>query len=384
MSSVITILKDKRYRSVAFVFASLNVLMGTWAIYIPNIKNKLDLNPGQLGIALFCFAAGTFSILLLASTLINKYGVGNSTKWGLIIHALSFILPFAAPSYVSLCLSLYLVGLSAGFTDIAMNTLISEYEKKEHVLIMSSAHGFFSLGGIIGAGIGSLLGLIIRDPIIHILLVVVILLILHLLSVGNYVTEKAHIDKKESQFSMNLLRPLMGLGIIGFIIMGAEGAITDWSALYLHEICHTPEHFLGLGFASFSLFMTIGRFLGDDISSQLGSTKIISYGIIVANIGIAITLSGNTSLALLGFSLIGIGLSVVVPELFRLSSQMNQKNAAQAISLIAGLGYAGFLCTPVIIGGIANLTSLKGSFVFLLIAILACGIISLFIKVKKS
>ena len=153
MSSLQMILKNRKYLSIAMVFMSLNVIMSTWAIYIPTIKSDLDITETELGFAIFCFAAGTFVVLSFAHRLIEKVGVGISSFYGIISYCLLFLIPFYASDYVTFCIGLFLVGMTGGYTDIAMNTLVAEYEHKDKVFMMSSAHGFFSLGGFGAAAV---------------------------------------------------------------------------------------------------------------------------------------------------------------------------------------------------------------------------------------
>ena len=135
---------------------SLNIVLGTWVLYIPSIKDKIGLDDGELGIALFCYALGILVMIPLIPKINKLIGVGRYTIIGIILFAVAFILPFWTFSFISLCVSLFIVGIFSGSTDITMNALVSETEKKDSVSIMSAAHGFFSLGGVIGAGLGSL------------------------------------------------------------------------------------------------------------------------------------------------------------------------------------------------------------------------------------
>lgn len=365
MSSLKTIVKNKSYLSVAFIFVSLNVLIGTWAIYIPTIKSNLGISEGRLGFALFFFAAGTFVVLALANKLITKLGAGKACFFGLMLHCGCFILPFLATDFVQLCIGLFLSGLTSAFTDIAMNSLIADYEKRDKVMIMSSAHGFFSLGGMIGAGLGIPLMGYFDNPLHHMICVVIGLVIVNIITMRHYYKDKAVSEEGDGKFSVKLFKPLFALGLIAFIVMSAEGAITDWSALYLEQVCLAGASMVGLGYAFFSIFMTIGRFWGDAISSRFGSLQIICYGALLAMIAFLVTLTGNLILSLIGFSVVGLGLSVIIPELFRLAGQSKGTSSTQGIAFVAGIGYAGFLSGPVILGGLAGTFGLKASFIFL-------------------
>ncbi len=381
MKSLQLIFSNPRYFAPAWVFASLNIWFGTWAIYIPIVKEKLEIDKADLGIALFCLSLGVFTIFPIASKIINKLGVGRATWWSVILTSIMALFPLLVPNYYALMVSLFVFGACTGLTDISMNTLVTEIEKEDKENFMSAVHGFFSLGGVI-AGLGSFLIPMIGNPALHMGIMVVLVLIVNLLLYRNYIhIVAAPIDKEP--FSLKLFKPLLLLGIIGFVAMGSEGAIVDWSGLYLKEITLAPEAFIGAGFLAFSVAMTLGRFLGDGISAKIGSIKIVALGSVIALLGYLLVLSGNTLLAITGFALNGLGFSVIVPELFRIGGNVKGVDSAQGISFIAGTGYAGFLLGPVILGFIAESASLTHSFYALLGCILLVLATTLWLKKNK-
>lgn len=367
MKSLQLIFSNPRYFAPAWVFASLNIWFGTWAVYIPSVKEGLGINKADLGIAIFCLSLGVFTIFPMASTIINKLGVGRATWYGVVLSSIAALFPLFVPNYYLLMGSLFLFGASNGLTDISMNTLVTEIEKEDKQNFMSAAHGFFSLGGVL-AGLGSFLIPFINNPPLHMLLTVILVFAINLYFRKNYYHIKSAPIEKEP-FSFKLFKPLLLLGIVGFIAMGSEGAIVDWSGLYLKEITLAPEAFIGAGFLVFSSMMTLGRFLGDGISSRIGSVKIVALGSLIAIVGYFAVLSGNTTMAIIGFALNGLGFSVVVPELFRIGGNVKGVESAQGVAFIAGTGYAGFLIGPVILGFIAERGDLKDTFIVLLICV---------------
>ena len=371
MRSLRIILSNPRYFGPAWVFASINILFGTWAIYIPTIKEKLNIDKADLGIAIFFLSLGVFTIFPIASKIINRLGVGKATSIGVLCSSIAALLPLLVPSYYMLAASLFIFGACNGFTDIAMNTLVTELEKKDKKKFMSAAHGFFSLGGVL-AGLGSFLIVGIGNAPLHMLLAVLLVLGVNLLFFKRYYHIKSAPVISES-FSIKLFKPLMLLGIVSFIAMGSEGAIVDWSGLYLKEISLAPETLWGAGFLGFQITMTIGRFLGDAISTRIGSIKMVALGAIIAMLGYLLVLSTETYMVITGFAISGLGYSVIVPELFRIGGNVKGIESSQGVSFVAGLGYAGFLVAPPIIGYIANSYSLVTCFGILL----ACGMVIL-------
>lgn len=362
--SLLLILSNARYFGPAWVFASLNILFGTWAIYIPTVKENLGIDKSQLGIAIFFLSLGVFVVFPVASTIINRLGVGRSTWYGVNLSCIAAILPLLAPNYYMLMAALFLFGASNGLTDISMNTLVTELEKKDKKKFMSASHGFFSLGGVM-AGLGSFLIGPLNNPPLHMGIAIILVFTVNLIYHKRYSTLVAEPVEKDP-FSFRLFRPLLLLGLISFVAMGSEGAIVDWSGLYLKEISLAPEILWGAGFLGFQMTMTLGRFLGDGISSKIGSLKIVSLGVLVVIAGYGLVLSGNTYSALVGFALCGLGFSVMIPEVFRLVGNVKGIDSSQGVSFMAGMGYTGFLCAPPILGFIADSYSLVTCFIVLL------------------
>lgn len=366
MKSLRLILSHPRYFAPAFVFASLNIWFGTWAIYIPIVKEDLGITKGSLGIALFFLSLGVFAIFPLAARIINKLGVGKATWYGVWVSSICAMLPLLVPNYYLLMGSLFLFGASNGFLDISMNTLVTEIEKEDKQNFMTATHGFFSLGGVL-AGLGSFLIPVIGSPPVHMGIIVVLVFIINYWFHRNYLHIKAAPVEKEP-FSLGLFKPLLVLGIVSFLVMSSEGAIVDWSGLYLQEISLAPEVLIGTGFLAFSATMTLGRFVGDSISARIGSVRIVALGTGIAILGYVAVLSEALYIAIAGFAFIGLGFSVIIPELFRIGGNVKGVESSQGVAFIAGTGYAGFLLAPPVLGFLAESFSLKTSFMALLAA----------------
>lgn len=382
MHSLRLILSHPRYFAPAWVFASLNIWFGTWAIYIPTVKDKLGIDKASLGIAIFCLSLGVFTIFPVAARIINRIGVGRATWYGVLLSSVFAMLPLLAPNYYVLMGSLFLFGASNGFTDIAMNTLVTEIEKEDQKNFMSAAHGFFSLGGVL-AGLGSFMIPLIDNAVLHMLIAVLFVFVINFIFHRRYLHITAAPIEKEP-FSFNLFRPLLVLGVVSFMVMGSEGAIVDWSGLYLQEISLAPEYLLGAGFLAFSVTMTLGRFVGDSISARIGSVRIVILGICIAIVGYALVLSSHTLAAISGFALIGLGFSVIIPELFRIGGNVKGVESSQGVAFIAGTGYSGFLLAPPVLGFLAESASLKLSFITLLCSAFVVLLAALYLLGKRK
>lgn len=386
MNSLYLILSKKKYFSPAWVFASLNIITATWVLYIPQVKDKLAIDDAELGLALFFFATGTLSMIPISSWIIQRIGLGKTTIISLILFALAFLLPLMANNYFALCASLYLVGMLSCLTDVGMNALVSSIEIEDNVHIMSASHGFFSLGGVIGAGVGSLIINLFEVPLLHMIFAIVFVILTNMVVASSYwsINIKEEISETDS-FNFVLLKPLFGLTVLAFLIMGSEGAIEHWSKLYLQNIVQiSSEKISGFGFVAFSITMTLGRFFGDAISKRFGSVSIIIAGCIISIIGFISVLMASLGSSIIGFALVGLGFSVIIPELFRLAGKTKGVSSAKAISFVAGFGYLGFLLSPPFLGFLSEIKDLTLSFTALFAITVLALCIALFLRKRAK
>lgn len=387
MQSLLLLLSNRRYFAPVWLFASLNIVIGTWVLYIPAVKERLALDDGDLGLAIFCFSLGLLCVIPVSSALLKRFGLGRLTLLSVLIFAALMCLPVVAPTYVLLCASLFCCGIFASITDIGMNAMVSELEQEDDVHFMSAAHGFFSLGGVIGAGIGSLLIGTFALEVYHSLLAAAFVFITNILLASSYFHRKSkEADRGEGgKFRLGLIRPLLGLAILSVIIMGSEGAIEHWSKLYLLDIVNvSSDRLAGFGFVAFSATMTLGRFLGDGVSERFGALSIIIGGSVFAAVGFALVLTASLWVSMAGFALVGLGFSVIIPELFRLAGKGKGISPAEGISVVAGLGYAGFLASPALLGFLSDFSSLRLSFAALLVGAITAAAIGLFLRARPQ
>ncbi|MEO1652389.1 MAG: MFS transporter [Bacteroidota bacterium] len=355
-------------RAGGIIFVSHGLIMASWIVYIPYVKENLGLSEGAFGRALFFMALGAFSSMLLSSRIIRQWGEGAATFWMTLGMALSVSLPIMASTYVQLCASLFVFGACSGLQDIAMNALVAEIERRQKILIMSASHGFFSLGAMLGTGLGSPLAALWKAPLLHILLSSALLILIQVLIRNTYYAVRVIEDNSSEQKQISWVHAWLLLPLIimaGFTMMG-EGAIADWSAIYLNEVNQAPEWSWGMGYAGFSLAMTLGRFQGDVLSKQLSSVMLTRLAFLVSALGAGILLLNSVVFSILGFVLMGIGFSVIVPELFRRAANQSAIASTQGLAAVAGAGYFGFLIGPVLLGYLAETYSLFFSFGLLL------------------
>jgi len=333
------------------------LVAATWVSRIPAIQSSLDLSPAVLGTALLAIAAGSLVAMPLTGALIHRVGSRPLVKITSLLFSLSLLLLAWPSSAPLLSVSLFIFGGAAGAMDVSMNVEAAAFEKKRARPVMSSFHGLFSVGGMLGAATGGALaqaGLSVGAHFIPAGLV----LALSSLAVSRWLPEGS--SQSEPALAFRYTRELALLGGIAFCVAVGEGAMADWTALYLRNSLATSVGFAALGYAVFSAFMAGGRFLGDHLTWRLGRKRLVSGGSLLATLGICTALATHyTWLALLGFGLVGAGYSVIIPIVFGGGARVKNVAPGAGVAAVTTAGYFGFLLGPPLIGFTAQLTSLR-------------------------
>jgi MFS family permease len=382
MISIKFFFRHKKYFASAFLYSCFSLIFSTWVTYIPHIAEKIGITEGKIGKAIFFIALGAFFMIRICRHLIDRVGIGRYTYFALLIYCICFFGPFLAYNYVTLCISLFIFGMAGSSYGIAVNSLTATIEKQDGVYIMSGSHGFWSLGGMIGSATGSLIAAAVHNPILHISVLVLIIQIIQIRLKSQYFFRKGEQPLIEKQ-KHSIIIPLLVIALVGLVVMVSEGAVADWSALYLKKIILLNIKYIGFGYSAFSLAMMIGRFTGDSLSKKLGSWQLITWSSLIALIGFSLVLILNPFFAIPGFFIVGLGFSVIVPEVYRLASNIDGVKTADGVSFVAATTNIGFLVGPVFLGFIAELRSLHLSFTVLTFWVSLAFFIA-FLKYKKS
>ncbi len=380
------LLLDRRYFPVAQLFLSLSLMFGTWIVYLPSITQKLGMDEGQLGIALFGGAVGSLISIWIGNQLVKRIGEGKLALIAVLGMTFFIFSYFLATSFLQLSLLMFLFGLTSGMLQIGLNTVVSTIERRDNISIMSSCHAWFSLGGMLSAGFGTLLMIILDNPLLHIGIAAGIVVVMQLFSYPTYFFLNNSVETPDSpKRTQSLKNPrLWALAIVAVTAMVSEGAIADWSGLYLRDVAMAPATQLGLGYAGFSLAMTLGRFSGDYLSNRLGPWQILLNGFLISIIGLLFVFMAHTWASLFGFALIGAGFSILVPEAYRLSTKVDGVSPSAGIAFMAGAGYLGFLGGPVLIGTIADHAGLRAGFLFVLFLVLLGLAVAFALKLRHT
>ena len=341
------------------VFMANGFGIGTWAVEVPRIKEHLSLSNASLGIALFAFALGAIVAMPLAGRLTPRLGSGRATALLGAAFVVALPLPALAPNFPLLFVVLLLLGAANGALDVSMNGHASTIESVWQAPIMSSFHAAWSAGGLLGAATGALIqkggmgviaGLALPDILIGVLILSAAGLALRDLG--------PRAERGGSGFALPSAG-VMKLAALAFLCMMVEGAVADWSAVYLRTVLTGEASIAAIGYSAFAFSMAACRIIGDVSVRRLGPSTVVALGGFVAASGLALVLGFPSAFtACVGFALVGLGLANIVPVIFSAAGR-STSTPAVGVSMAATAGYAGFLVGPPLIGFGAGLLGLR-------------------------
>lgn len=365
------------WRSVAATFVLNGILLGCWASRVPAFADKLDLNERLLGGLLLVMGIGALVSFSFAGKLSDKYGAIQVSRWLSAFYLLATVLLGMSVSIPMLAIALFFFGMTHGSLDVAMNSWAGEVERHMGRSVMSSFHAMWSLGAGLGAGSGYLASALGASTALHFLIVAGIS--------GVFALPFLKIDWPSAIRRSTGKKPLLALPhgaliLVGLMALGAgvgEGAAADWSAIFLKDVLGASDTHATLGYAIFSVTMVAMRLSVDTLITRYGPKPVARASGLLASAGYVLcATTGQFSLALLGFVMMGMGFAAVIPMAFTRAANDPHTASGQAIASVATFGYGAMLLGPPAIGFIAHALSLRASFLViggcaLLIALLS-------------
>jgi len=348
-------LKAARW-SVSTIFLLNGAGIGVWAAHVPLVQARAGIDTGVLGFLLLTIAGGAISAMPLSGWMAGRWGTRAVVIGSGLLFALTSALLMNVGGLVPLFLAAYAFGASNGVLDVAMNANASEVEAARGIPTMSSFHGFFSLGGLIGAALGGLLiGAGLGDGSGALAISVAIAIVVALCARRLLAVPPA---PHSSHFALPR-GPALFLGLLGLLCFAVEGALVDWSALLLTERTQVDAASAALGYSAFSVTMAACRFAGDRLVLRFGPLRVMTVGGLGMFAGLMLAVvSTHFWLSALGFALIGLSAANVVPLIFAAAARMPGMSAGGGLATVATLGYAGLLMAPPLIGSIAAHTNI--------------------------
>ncbi len=370
-------LRRARYAVMAMFF-TWGMVYATWGLQIPSVERKFALSPGWLSLALFAVAGGSILALTRVGPWVARVGSRTACRVGGVMIGVCAALIMLPPTYPLLLAVLVLYGVGNAIFDVALNDEGSVIEAAFARPVMSSLHGMFSAGGMAGAALGGELLARGMSSALHLGLAGVLLVTVSLAASRALLATPAdahdapaaldsasgatNIATQADSSGRRAHLLLWALGIVALIALIAEGAMYDWSAVYLRDVIHADPRVTGLAYATFSGGMALGRFCGDWLRAHSGRGRLIGASGVFAAIGMsAALLVREPAVVLIGFGMMGLGLANMIPLLFGAAATIDGVPRAVGIARVAGVAYVGLLIGPVLIGLAAQVFGLPSA-----------------------
>lgn len=350
-----------------------------WAGFVPYLKAKLSIGEDVLGSMILLLGVGSCLSMAIAGKLVESFGCKRVVLLASFIGMLSLAIVTMCSTIVTTTIALFFFGIGVGLSGASANlqAILTEKVSKKH--LMGAYHGGWSLGGFAGAGVLLALLKILSLPVNESIWGLLIILFIAMIAVSQFMLTfgsdpNAKVMKKsKSPLSFHPIAIIFGL--LSFVSYLVEGAVGDWSALYLHEDKAIVIQEAVMGVMFFNGTMCVGRLLGNTLGKHITSKQVVVGGYLLGAVSMALIVLLPGYASMYSYLLLGISLAMVVPNLFSAMGEQNVIPMTQAVATSTMLGYMGILMGPALIGFIAHASSLTVAFIVLtILLIISAGI----------
>ncbi|MGA5303079.1 MFS transporter [Nucisporomicrobium flavum] len=349
--------------ATSVIFAVHGAVTGTFAARVPWIADHAGIGAGGLGLALLMPGVGALLAMPLSGRLAHRYDLRALTRTLILLWCAALMLPSLPTTIYLLCPLLALYGAAAGLADVAMNAQAVVIEERYGRSVMSSFHGFWSVGGLAGSAVAALAARAGLDARVHFLIAAGALAVLSVAASAWLLPHRPEPEVDAPPAFALPSRTVLPIGLVALCAVFAEGAGLDWSAVYIRDVLGGAASTAALTVSVFSISMAVARFAGDRVIHRLGPVSTVRLAAVCACVGaVTVVLGGQVPIVALGFGLLGVGIAVVVPLVFATAGRIGD-HPGRSLAGVAGIAYGSGLVAPGIIGGIAHLSSLTVSFV---------------------
>ena len=360
--------------AISALFLLNGAILGSWAPQIPLLLPRHGITESTLGLLIFGMGIGAMAAMCLSGRLTARHGSRAMVRWTALCCAVTLPAAVLAPTVATLALAMAALGASIAMMDVATNANAVELEQASGRAILSSTHGFWSVGGFLGGALGGP-GIAALGSPGHALAVMVAAVAVLALNWSRLSSVPVPQDEPEAGPRPGLWRQGWTIYLIGLMTLLAfvpESAVLDWSALYLSTDHGAGVAQSGLAFALFSACMAAMRFCGDAVRNRVGAVPLLRASGLLSAAGLTLAaLAPSTLLVSAGFALTGIGLANIVPILFSAAGRHGGTNPGAAIAAVSFIGYGGMLIAPSVIGVTAEQIGFPAIFIGLSILLLA-------------
>ena len=360
---VSTLSRNRARAGVSAAFIGHAVVSGSWAARVPAIKSSLGLSDTQLGLALLGIAIGTLAGGRLGGVIAGRVGARQTVRVGVPLFGLTLFLAALAPNLATLAAVLVVFGVLASVVDVAMNIEAVVVERDQDRPLMSGFHGLWSVGLLVGALIGAAAAAAGIGPALQfgIMAIAVAAATAGLLA---RLPDRAGDEPDDRAPAAGWSLAIVLFGLILFSSFFAEGVASNWSAVYLHDRVASGAAVAAIGFAGFSLGMTLSRLFGDRVIAVFGPVRVVLTSTLMAAAGLtAAVVFPVPIVGVIGFTLLGLGLGPVVPTAVSAAGRAGLGTDESVVSRVFTLGYFGGVSGPAVIGLIAGRIGLRAALI---------------------
>lgn len=364
--------------ALAAIFLANGFLTGSWAPQIPVFLTRLEISKFTLGLLILLFGVGAVVAMTGCGHLISRHGSRTVLRWFALCGSLGLMVVALAPNVPLAAAAMIIFGGSIGGMDVAMNANAVVVERRLSRAVMSSSHGFWSLGGFAGGGLG---GFAIQHygHLAHAAAVTVFAFAVIAVAVRHLLTEGSPQAAEHHKFALPANPLVYLIGLMALLAMISEGAVLDWAALYLRQELGADLAVAGLAYAGFSGVMAVTRFFGDGIRNRFGAVTTLRVSALVAAVGMLVAgLAPSPWLAIAAFAFCGFGIANMVPIIFSAGGNQEGMSSGTGMSVVTTIGYCGILVAPSAIGFVAEHSSFGPIFItmsgLLIIVLLMAGL----------
>lgn len=356
-------LKTRRFAAGAFFFLT-GLCFSSWASRIPDLQKKFQLSEGQLGSVLVGMPLGSLLALPLAAWAVFRFGSKAVVLAGMSFYLLFLLGIGIAPDAFVLAIMVFIFGMMGNMMNISLNTQALGIEKDYGRNILSSFHGLWSLAGFVGAGIGALMVYLELSPADHYLIILLLGAAMLVYFEKGILSDAKKKESGGGGFVWK--RPnttLAQLGMVGFCGMMCEGCMFDWSGVYMAKEVGASAAWVPSGYVAYMGAMASGRFLADRLANRFGKIVVLQLSGFMVFAGLLLSvLFPVIWIVIPAFILVGFGTAAVVPLTYSLAGKSSAYAPGLAIAMVSTISFFGFLLGPPLIGFVAELIGLKGSF----------------------
>jgi MFS family permease len=357
--------------AVSASFLLQGLCFSTWASRIPTVQQKLHLSETELGGVLLAVPVGLIVSLPITGWLVAKYGSRTMTVLAVLLYSGALPLLGLAQNVPQLLAALVVFGFGSNMANISVNTQGVGVEAIYGKSILATFHGIWSLAGFVGAALGTAMIGWGVSPLQH-FTGMAALIWLGVALMRPYLVPADAPSPADQPLFVLPDKGLMLLGILAFCSLLSEGTMFDWSGVYFKKIVLAEKAQVGLGFSAFMAMMATGRFIADWFTDKFGRARTLQLSGTLTTVGLALAVAFPTLLiASIGFMLVGLGVSSVVPLVYSAAGRSRTMPAGVALAAVSTVGFAGFLLGPPLIGLVAGATSLRVSFAIIAVMGLA-------------